>query len=330
MILTKRNITKTLVSILLLTCSFVPKEIYSQKVGTTSFQFLKVSTNARATALGESFTAIAQTSESLFYNPAGIVNTKSYDVSVSHVDWFIDTKIYAASLSYNLGNVGVVGLFGIFADYGSIQVTKVSSLGFLSNGSFNPGLTGQTISPSAYMVGLSYARSLTDKFSFGFSAKYAGEDLILESSSSVLFDAGLTYDTGFKSIRLGAAVRQFGPEVQFVEDKYPLPQTFEVGISAYLIDYSDAFITNIPHSRLLFAYSIVHPRDYEQQQVIGMEYSYDDLVFIRGGYKMNFDEETITAGFGLFWNNIRFDYAYVPFGDFLDSVHRFSFGYSGD
>jgi len=42
------------------------------KVGTTSFQFLKVMPDARSTALGEAFTSVVSTSEAVFWNPAAL------------------------------------------------------------------------------------------------------------------------------------------------------------------------------------------------------------------------------------------------------------------
>ena len=178
------------------------------------------------------------------------------------------------------------------------------------------------------MIGISYARSLTEKFSVGFNAKYAAEDLIRASTSTILFDAGLIFKTGFRSIQVGAVIRQFGPEVKFVESAYPIPQTFEIGLSGYLINGSDPLIFSSPENKLLVSYAIVHPRDYEQQQVFGIEYSWNDIVYLRGGYKFNFDEESYTLGFGARYQGVHIDYSYVPYGDFLNSVHRYTIGFS--
>ena len=45
-------------------------ELSGNKVGTTSFQFLKVMPDARSTALGEVSSSILTTSEAVFHNPA--------------------------------------------------------------------------------------------------------------------------------------------------------------------------------------------------------------------------------------------------------------------
>ncbi|TFG94392.1 MAG: hypothetical protein E4H13_14940 [Calditrichales bacterium] len=81
---------------------------------------------------------------------------------------------------------------------------------------------------------------------------------------------------------------------------------------------------------LLVAVDMIQPRDYDQQYNIGVEYGFKNILFLRGGYKLNYDEESFSLGFGLMYKNYRIDYAFSDFGDFLDSVHRFSFGFTID
>jgi hypothetical protein len=45
---------------------------------------------------------------------------------------------------------------------------------------------------------------------------------------------------------------------------------------------------------------------------------------------MNYDEESLSFGFGLAFKKYRIDYAYSDFGNYLDSLHRFSFGFTID
>ena len=68
-------------------------------------------------------------------------------------------------------------------DLGDIPVTRVDYLFRDESGNYNPGLTGETISPGSQVFGLSYGKELTDKFSFGITAKYAIEDLVAEKAS---------------------------------------------------------------------------------------------------------------------------------------------------
>jgi hypothetical protein len=80
-------------------------------------------------------------------------------------------------------------------------------------------------------------------------------------------------------------------------------------------------------NKLLVSYDLSQPRDYGQQHHIGLEYGFRDLLFLRGGYKLNFDEEGLTYGFGINYSGIRVDYSYSDFGEYLNAVHRFSVGF---
>lgn len=330
------------------------------KVGTTSFQFLKVLPGTRAAALGQSVVSFVDGAESLFSNPAGIAEVSNYEIQLSHLDWFVDTKIYSAAVAFNLGYFSV-GVFGSYWDYGQIAVTDAAHLKFNDDYTFfNPGLTGQTINPSAQYIGVSFARKLTNKFNFGISLKYIREDLIAAKSSVFAFDGGLTYETGYKSIKLGGSINNFGlSEVKFLDQKevvevnqnydpavdspsdslitktitgeaFPIPQTFAFGISAYLISPGESLFLHDSNMKLLFAYQIQQPRDYDMQHNVGLEFTFMDVISLRGGYKFNYDEEGYTFGVGVRYSGFDIGYAYDPFGEILESVHRFSISFRAE
>jgi len=300
-----------------------------EKVGTTSFQFLKVYPGARAAALSGAFCSIANNSEAAFWNPAGLASVNGFDMSFNYVGWFMDIKHYAFSAAYNLGNLGTIGLSGMVSDVGDIQETRVDMIGAggLVDGMYNPGLTGRSFKPTSLVVGLSYATRLTDRFSFGLTLKYVREDLIYQKANALVFDGGFLFDTKFKSIVIGASIRHFGSEVKFVDKNYPLPQTFNIGVSAYLFSSKDPLLFSLEDHSLLFSYDIIQPRDYDQMHSIGLEYSFKDMIFLRGGYTFNSDQEGISAGLGLVVNKYRVDYSYSDYGKYLNSVHRITIGF---
>lgn len=322
--------TKIHVSILILLIGvlLVPHSrlLSFEKVGVTSFQFLKVMTDARSTAMGEAFTAVCDGSNAMFWNPAALTQVTRFDASVSYLDWFLDTGHFSAAAVYSLKNVFSVGVMGLVANYGDFEVTDVAHLGFIGD-VYNPGLTGEKINPGANVFGIGAARRLTDKFAFGIVGKYATENLDVKSKSLAMADAGITYNTGFRTLQVAATVRNFGHEVKYYDKGYPLPQTFNIGLSAYLTAPKDAMFFRSNRHRLLMAFDMVQPRDYDQQYNFGLEYSFANLLFLRGGYKLNYDEEGLSLGFGVHYGMYRIDYSYCDFGKYLDSVHRFSVGF---
>jgi hypothetical protein len=70
-----------------------------------------------------------------------------------------------------------------------------------------------------------------------------------------------------------------------------------------------------------------HPNDNSENVSTGLEYAWKNIFFIRGGYKINVDEQNYTFGAGLkvpiSIAEFTFDYAYANFSR-LGSAHRFS------
>ena len=74
-----------------------------------------------------------------------------------------------------------------------------------------------------------------------------------------------------------------------------------------------------------------HPVDNAEYIVLGLEYSFLNTFYLRGGYKFNKLEENRTVGLGLLIPlssfKVRVDYGYANF-DHLTDPKRFSLGIS--
>jgi len=313
-------ITKILI-LILLQFVFTKNLTAFEKVGTTSFQFLKIITTARAIGMGGACSSLSLSSESVFWNPAGLTTINSFAGSVGYADWFMDVTHYSFSAAYSFDGIGTFAFFGAIGDVGEIQETKVSYLGY-QNGVYNPGLTGNTFNPKSIVFGVSYAKDLTDRFTFGINVKYAYEDLIYYSKGELIFDGGMLFRTNFRSIMIGASIRNFGSEVTYIDRNYPLPQTLNVGVSAFLFSDDDPIITSLGNNSLLCSFDLVQPRDYNQQYALGLEYSFNKMFFLRGGYLFNTDEQGINLGIGLSFVGTSLDYTYSDYGEFLGGIHR--------
>lgn len=322
----------------------------AQKVATSSLQFLKVMPTARATAMGEAFSTLASGADAVFWNPAGIALAKQPEIAGTLTLWLFDAKQGALSFAAPMGEWGSIGVQLQYVAYGAIQETSVDHLRFIGNPSaanYNPGLTGRTFSPASYVIGISYARRFTDKFAAGVTAKFISESLWDGSQASVvnpstgnaeqvstsarlfLFDFGLQYDTGFRTVRLGVSIQNFGQQVKFAEEAYPAPLTFRIGAAADLIG-PDALLEQSAMNRFTIAYDLFQPNDYAQQMHLGAEYALDETFFLRGGYKFSYDSDGLTAGAGvrhsISGTLFAIDYSFGTMGEFLPSVHRISVG----
>ena len=178
------------------------------------------------------------------------------------------------------------------------------------------------------------------QFYVGGNVRYAHQDLgavqIIDaftgnvvdtdnSINSIVFDFGTMYYPGFKDLRFGASVRNFSNQNDYFDQRFELPLTLDFGIAMNVLTLFDS-APGPENSHLMLAVDWVHPRDFSERLHVGLEYGFLDTVFLRGGYKFNYDEESFTGGLGVRLESsgygIRADYAYGAFGDFFGSVNR--------
>ena len=329
---------------LLLASNFFTSVAFSQKVGSTSMQFLKVMPCARATAMGDAYSVLASGAEAVFWNPASVARTQNSELSMTYLKWIFDTQQGAIAFATSLGSYGAIGLQAQYVDYGEIDEAVWNSP--FKDNLESPGLTGRTFRPYAYLIGLTYAHQLTDKFMTGVSVKFAHESLYNGSTVAIVtsqgntidaktwanglnFDFGIWYNTGFRSIRLAASVQNFGANVEYAVESNPLPLALRVGVAANVIG-TDALLLSSENNRLGVAFDLFQPNDYAQQAHVGMEYEFNDMVALRMGYKFNYDADGFTAGVGVHQPvgdmNISVDYSYGSLNYNLGSAHRISVG----
>ncbi len=308
-----------------------------EKLAQTGLQFLDIGVSARAEAMGGAFVLAGDNADALFYNPAGIArSTTMFDVSVNRVQWFADMNYNAIGVTYRpvSGDYGVFGLSFLNADYGDFYGTRVAAgtpAGYEDTGIFTP---------TAFALGLSYARQLSERFSIGGQAKYLTQDLgtnILtfggsekkNSVSGFAFDFGVMYRTPIEGFDFGMSIKNFATDFKFEQYSFEAPLAFRVGLQFRVLELTGLSAEN--HDFLVVA-DAVHPRDSNEHLDLGAEYTFDRHVSLRVGYKVNYSEQGLTGGLGVNYDivqglNVRVNYAYGTFG-LWSAVHRFSVGLS--
>jgi hypothetical protein len=115
-------------------------------------------------------------------------------------------------------------------------------------------------------------------------------------------------------------------EARLSTESFPLPLAFKVGIAFDLMGGKEAFIINNDY-RLTIAVDGIHPNDGEEKLQVGCEYGIFNTLFLRGGYKVNYDTQKFTTGagvkVGIGEREICVDYGYVDMC-ILDATHRLS------
>ena len=329
---------------LLLVIMLCAQTVQAQKVGTTSMQFLKVMPCARATALGDAYSVWASGADAVFWNPSGVALVQNQEFSSTYIDWIFDARQGALSYATSLGDIGSMGLQLQYVDYGVFEETSLLAQ-YMQNADY-PGMTGRTFHPFAYVAGITYAHSLTDKFSVGLTMKYVHESLfngdmvttmvgqntfqsVKTWGSGLLFDFGIRYNTGYRSIQIAASVQNFGSEITYARESSLAPLLFRFGTAADLIGKNPLLFFD-ETNRVSLAFDLFQPNDYDQQEHLGMEYEYAGVLALRAGYKFHYDSEGLTLGGGIKHTlgsvNLALDYSYGSIGTYLGHVQRISLG----
>jgi len=303
-------------------------------LGTSGAQFLKMDVDARVVGLGGANAAVTEGAMSLYYNPAGIAGMEKNSIAFSYTDWIADIKYNYFAYTRPVALFGNVGVHVAVLTMDDMERTTIEE----------PEGTGEMFGANSWVVGISNAYQLTDRFSFGLTAKYLREKISELSSGSIAFDFGTIYYTGFESLRIAMTTRNFGSDTRFkgtelettldhdddpltlpVEvtlntESHPLPLSFRVGI-AYDFELGE-------QSMLLAALDGYNTRDRGQQGSVGFEYSWRDQLALRAGYKVRTDEEGIALGGGYNFEirgfgTMGINYAWADLGR-LENAHRFS------
>lgn len=325
---------KTIILIALLSLLLMPHQhLYSQsKVGTTALPFLGISVGPRATAMGSAFAGVAQDATSLYYNPGGIAQLATSQFMLAHTDWLVETNFTWLGFVFKMDPNNAIGISFTQLDYGEELVTTV----------LQPEGTGERWGASDIAIALSYARNLTDRFSIGGNVKYVQQKILNESANAFAVDVGLLFVTQFNDMKLGMSISNFGTDIQLAgkdllqrvdldpeklgdnetivanlkTDSWTLPLFFRVGLAM------DVLKSN--YSRLTLAVDALRPSDNTEILNVGGEFAFNNMFFLRGGYKSLFrnnSEEGLTLGAGVnfsFGSHVSWglDYCFMDFGLF--------------
>ncbi len=287
-----------------------------ENVGTAGGQFLKIPVGARPVALGGAYVACAIDGPGVFWNPAGLLRTPGLsNYFLSHTEWAADIDIDHASYQWRSQSFGY-----------AISLGMLRSGDILRTNEWHMEGTGETFNANQYTLGFSLARAMTDRFSIGTTAKYYQENLDEWETRSVLFDLGILYLVGVGDMRVGFAVRNFGPDLRPggtppSRDGDTGQEEFQAFPPATEGSFGVAYTWTLSERvRLLTTTDFNHPSDARESFRLGSELEVLGRFFLRGGYETGRDEGGLAAGFGLqlkrkqlLW---RIDYGFTDLGAF--------------
>ncbi len=282
----------------------------SSAKGTTSGSFLKLGAGARASALGEAYSAVADEASALYWNPAALTQIPGGSLTVMHAAYIESSAYDSAFVAQNLGRLGSVALGGQFFTVGPITQTDVQ------------GNELGTLNPHDMAVSFGYGHTL-GKGALGFSGKFI-QSTLLHSAQTQALDLGLLSPVFFQErLRLSLVMTNLGGRLKYDREAFDLPQALKVGSRLHL---SPTWMVSLEG---------VVPNDNRPYVALGTEYtipvsSFTQVALRMGGNSRALGDleglNSLSLGSGLNLRSFSIDYAFLPMGD-LGTTHRFSLSY---
>jgi hypothetical protein len=324
--------------------------------GTRGANFLEIGVDARGQAMAGAIVSWTDSPSALYWNPSGIANVETFTVEATRQNLYADLDI-----AHNFGGIALPALGGVL---GAHVITLSSGEIDRTTPAFPEGgdpQFGNTFEWTSMAVGVSYARRLTDRLSIGASGKVISEGLSDARTSWGALDVGTQFNTGIYGLTIGAAVLNIGPaseargtaierniedddfspqrtEIMYATEQSELPTLFRFSVGMDLLGRAGSVLSTDPRHKLLVEAAFNDAIDTDLQFAGGVEYSFNNLVFLRGG-KRFYNDDRATGDGGMYGLSggagvrlplgsraLRFDYAYMSLGD-LENVQVFTFGF---
>jgi hypothetical protein len=304
-----------MLAVLVLALWAVPSAARSihDQTGTSAFSFLRIGVGARAAALGGAYVSLSQDASALYWNPAGLTQLESHQLTVGYVNYLLD--IQSGFLGYVLpprGDLRLGAALNYFS-YGEFQKTTVE----------NPGGDGLgTFGAMDMALSFSGAYLLERGVSVGASAKIIYSKIEDYSSDAYAVDLGGLYPLTNGRTRIGASIQNLGFQRSgYLSDHTDgLAPVFRLGASHRL--------QGLP---LLLSVDLFKPADHHLNVNLGGEFLPIEDVSLRLGWsslgqdqKVGTDRDNLagfSGGLGVGWQRYYLDYAYSSQAE-LGDVHR--------
>ncbi len=286
-----------LCSLVLVSLLFLPVSLFAgneDRAGSAGGTQLLVNPWARNTGFAGANGASVNGIEASFLNVSGMAMTEGTELMFSHSRWLAGSGvgINTLGLSQKVGDTAAknaMGLTVMSMNFGDIPITTTS----------NPNGGLGTYSPNFINVGLSYAKGFTRTIYGGFNLKILSQGVSDMKAMGVAIDAGIRYITGSRDqLKFGIALKNVGPPMKFGGDGLSFTSegpnsgnqmTVRHRSDAFelpsLLNISGSYDIKVPDDHGVTVHGTFVSNSFTKDQVRGgLEYSYKELITIRGGY----------------------------------------------
>ncbi|GBE30318.1 hypothetical protein BMS3Bbin04_01350 [bacterium BMS3Bbin04] len=269
--------------------------------------WLELGPGARSAGLAEAMTASASGATANYWNPAG-VGLYGNSMEAMYADsWVEGTSIQYVAGAFDLGRFG----FGASAHY-----VGVGDLDLRDRPSASPIGTFDARNTS---LGLSLASDLAWGIRAGVGAHYLDEQIYVYEAQGWTIDLGLLRSGLWQDrIDVGVVARHLGDMGTLRRVSEDLPATVAAGVR-----YRPGIYGEFRPALLV---DVSKVRGYDPTVKVAAEINVMGYLALRAGYTTGYEARGLSAGFGVMFKGIRFDFAYVPQLSDLGTETRYSVG----
>ena len=276
------------------------------QTGTTGLSFLKLGVGARALGMGEAYSAIAADPSATFYNPAALSLSSAPQLLLMHKEWIQGTRTEFIGATTRMHDVSL----GV-----SANATGVNDLELRTT----PGPALGTFDARNTSIGISAAFAIDSSISVGVTAKYLYEKIYVYAASGYALDVGGLYTTPW-NITIALSLNNLGSVNELDKESSALPT---------LIRFGSAYVHDIPDLDGVFTVSsdvVAFTAEKKTHVHLGAEFNFKNTFALRAGYQSGYAAKSFSAGAGIRYDIVNFDYAFVPFRENLGTTNTFSIG----
>lgn len=280
--------------------------IVAQSSTGVGMAYMKIGVDARAAAMGDAYTTVANDAAAAYWNPAGLAEASSNSIVLMHNSWIqgINHEFAAVQLlngRHNLAfSLNMMFISGI--ELRGDRATEVPD--------------GET-SAQNVNLGISYATELVKDWKIGGQVKYLYEKYYFESAGGFAVDIGVLKRNILPDFSWGAVIQNVGSMQKLKDESSRLPLSIRSGVS-YHTPWT------VFENQPLLAADIYYVHNDVTRFGLGMEAGVYENLAIRAGYIFGSETIGITAGLGVQFDRYNISYAFVPFQFDLGQSHRFS------
>lgn len=295
--------------------------------GSSGAEFLRVGLGTRPAAMGESFTGLADDVTAAVWNPAGLGQLETAQLTGMHLAYLADT-----SYEFVAGSMPVESLGGSFAlSLAYVNVPPFDSTGGVAAAKATAADGVAAVSFGGSMKALATGEPELDNLYYGVSGKViyrslggyapAGGSPQTYSAIGGAADVGFLYRIA-PDLTAGVSVLNVGTPITFLGDAADaLPMTVRGGFGWRAYDTEAVRATVLA--------DVAKPVDPDGGTFlaptwggVGAEVVVSDLIALRAGFRQGPDGARPVGGAGFALGGVSVDYAFVPLGDF-GNAHRF-------